>query len=282
MIATPTELTYFAEIFRTKHVSAAAVRLGVRQPTLTQSLASLEKKLGSRLFQRSSRGMTPTRAGEKLYARSRVLLSTWQELEDDFRVSREGLTGRFRIGAHASVAAYCLPRLVENLERLAPRIELELLHDSSKRITEKVIAYEVDLGFVVNPVRRPELTLKKIGEDRVKFFFAGEKNKTPKRLFCDLSLTQVESILAKAGSEFKGWTILQSSSLEVVRTMAAQGLGVGILPERVARAEGGPLKPYRENELPSFADAIYLAYRREVFEDPTAKTLLEAARIVID
>jgi DNA-binding transcriptional LysR family regulator len=282
MTPTSTELTYFAEIFRTKHVSAAAVRLGIRQPTLTQSLANLEKKIGVRLFHRSGRGMVPTRAGEKLYSRARTLLGAWQELESDFRVSREGLAGRFRVGAHPSVASYCLPRMLENLERRAPKIELELVHDSSRKITEKVIGYEVDLAFIVNPARRPELTLKKIGEDRVKFFVANGKSKPPKRLFCDLSLAQVESILGKSGSEFREWTIVQSSSLELVRTLVANGHGVGILPERVARAEGADLKAFREADLPTFADTIYLAYRKEVFEDATSKALLESARISLD
>ncbi len=73
-------LRYFVTIAETRHYGQAAVLLGVTQPPLSQGIQRLEKRLGSRLFDRSARGVRITEAGKALLPRARSVLDAVDEL----------------------------------------------------------------------------------------------------------------------------------------------------------------------------------------------------------
>jgi DNA-binding transcriptional LysR family regulator len=277
MIATPTEIANFIETYQTRHVSKAAIRLGVTQPTLTQSLQKLEEKIGSKLFYRTKQGMVPSKEGNLFYVRAHKLLDEWKEVGNQITDSRNSLSGKFRVGSHQSVGAYVLPHLFQKLSESAPGIEIELVHDFSRKITEQIISYEIEIGFVVNPVRHPDLILKKIGSDRVEFWKKKGLASVPKRLFADANLKQIETLLSKTlQNEFKQWSVVQTSSLEVVRELTASGQGVGVLPARVARLSQTELSIYQKS-LPVFEDEVFIAYRKEVLSSAAGRELIKLA-----
>ncbi len=276
MIPTSNEITHFLELYGTLHLSNSAIRLGVTQPSLTQSLQKLEGKVGAALFIRTKRGLIPTTAGKHFYGRAKTLVEYWEGLSSDINALGEELRGKFRVGCHPAVGAYVLPPLLKKLNESAPEIELQLIHDYSRKITERLVAYEIDMAFVINPVRHPDLVLTKIGEDRVTFWQKRGKNSLPKRLIADP--TTGEALLGKAyAKKFEGWTILQSTSLELIRTLTLDGQGVGILPERVARAESSTLVPF-DPSLPALKDEIFLVYRKSVMSSKAGQLLLKHAR----
>ena len=73
-------LHYFVTVAETRHYGQAAYRLGVTQPPLSQGIQRLEKHLGSRLFDRSARGVRITEAGAALLPRARSVLEACDEL----------------------------------------------------------------------------------------------------------------------------------------------------------------------------------------------------------
>jgi DNA-binding transcriptional LysR family regulator len=167
--------------------------------------------------------------------------------------------------------------LLNQLSEEAPKIGVKLLHDSSRKITELIVSYQVDLAYVVNPPRHPDLVLKKIGDDRVTFWRAKGHAHPPKNLIADSSREQIEDLLGKTFHKyFRGWNVISSTNLELIRTLTSQGLGVGILPERVATAGDHDLTIY-DSRLPSRPDEIFLAYRREVLSSRAGKELLRHA-----
>ncbi len=279
MLATSTEIEYFVEVYQTRHISKAAIRLGVSQPTLTLSLQKLEEKLDTKLFHRTKQGVVPTEQGTLFYRKSHTLLDCWGEVRKGIYRSTTEIFGRFKIGCHPSVGAYVLPMFLNNLHTQAPGIEVELVHDFSRKITEGVVSYHVDIGFVVNPIRHPDLVLKKLGDDRVLFWKWRGNGTLPKRIFADVNLIQMQDILGKTHSkEFQGWSLISTSSLELIRTLTLNGQGIGILPERVAKAEGADLVPYDSN-LPTYDDKIFLTYRKDVLSSKAGRELIRLASI---
>ncbi len=277
MLASATEIEYFIEVYHTRHISKAAMRLGVTQPTLTLSLQRLEDKLGVKLFHRTKQGVVPTEQGALFYKKAHSFVDSWNELHHDLGESIDALQGRFKVGCHQSVGAYTLPRFLDSLQKHAPRIEIELIHDFSRRITEKVVSFEIDLGFVVNPVRHPDLVLRKMGDDRVLFWRARGSGSLPKRIFADTNLAQVQDILGKThAKEFKDWKLINSNSLELIRTLTLARQGIGILPERVAKADGADLIPY-DSKLPIYEDKIFLLYRNDVLSNRAGRELVRLA-----
>ena len=211
------------------------------------------------------------------------MLDHWETLENKFRISREGLQGKFKLGAHQSVASYCLPKLLENLDRLAPAIEIEHSHDFSRLITEKIINHELDLGFVVNPVRHPDLVLKQIGTDEVQFWVSKKVHSVPKRLVCDLNSEQLNKTLkSQKTNHFEGWTLTQTPSLEVARAVTLSGKAVGFFPKRVALLNESALIPYLPKQFTLYKDAIFLAYRKDRLTSAAGKALLQCARVELN
>lgn len=277
MLASANEIEYFIEVYQTRHVSKAAIRLGVTQPTLTLSLQRLEYKLGAKLFHRTKAGVVPTEQGTLFYRKSQGLLESWNDLHKDIGQSLNALQGRFKVGCHQSVGAYTLPLLLANLEKNAPGIEIELVHDFSRKITEGVVSFDIDIGFVVNPVRHPDLVLKKLGDDRVMIWKARRVAQTPKRIFADVNLNQIQDILGKThAKEFRDWKLVNTNSLELIRTLTLSGQGIGILPERVAKADGADLVPF-DPKLPIFEDKIFVAYRKDVLSNRAGRELVRLA-----
>lgn len=277
MLATATEIAYFVEVYQTRHVSKAAIRLGVTQPTLTLSLQKLEEKLGTKLFHRTKQGVVPTDQGALFYRKSHTLLDCWSEVHRGIRSSTTEIIGRFKVGCHQSVGAYALPKFLDHLHQQAPGIEIELVHDFSRKITEGVVSYHIDIGFVVNPTRHPDLVLKKLGDDKVLFWKKRGISHLPRRILADVNLLQMQEILSKTHSkEFRDWSLISTPSLELIRTLTLSGQGIGILPERIAKADGGDLVPFDSN-LPTYEDKIFLAYRKEVLASKAGKELIRLA-----
>lgn len=277
MLATSTEIEYFVEVYQTRHVSKAAIRLGVAQPTLTLSLQKLEDKVGTKLFHRTKQGVVPTEQGTLFYRKSLTLLDCWGEVHKGIQQSTSEIFGRFKVGCHQSVGAYTLPKFLDQLHKQAPGIEIELTHDFSRKITEGVVSYNIDIGFVVNPTRHPDLVLKKLGDDRVLFWKKRGASQLPEKIFADRNLTQMQDILGKTHSkEFKGWKLISTPSLELIRTLTLSGQGIGILPERVAKADGADLVPY-DSSLPTYEDKIFLAYRKDVLSSKAGRELIRLA-----
>lgn len=277
MIATPTELIHFIEIYQIKHISKAALRLGVSQPTLTQSLGRLEDKLGIPLFHRTKQGVVPTAQATRFYHQAKTLLDCWADVEKDVHTSQNEIAGHFTVGCHPSVGAYTLPQLMRRLSEKAPKIEISLTHDMSRKITEGVVSHQIDVGYIVNPARHPDLVLKKIGDDRVTFWKKKGATNLPQTLFADRNREQVEHLLGKTSyKQFRGWKLISTTNLELIRTMTRQGLGVGILPERVASVDGADLVMYDSN-LPHRSDEIFLAYRPELLKSKAGQELVRLA-----
>jgi DNA-binding transcriptional LysR family regulator len=96
----------------------------------------------------------------------------------------------------------------------------------------------------------------------------------PEIIFADRNLSQMQDILGKTHSkDFKDWKLISTPSLELIRTLTLSGQGIGILPERVAKADGADLVPY-DTSLPTYEDKIFLAYRKDVLSSKAGRELI--------
>jgi DNA-binding transcriptional LysR family regulator len=280
MLPSSTDLEYFLEVSRTLNISRASERIGISQPTLTQSIRKLESVVGMPLLIRSRTGVRLTRAGQRIALQTGALLEAWNALQREAHLDENELQGKFRIGLHPSVARYTLPQFFKELHSKAPKIEVELFHDLSRHITDAVIGFRIDLGFVINPVAHPDLVLKQIYEDTVSVFEA-EKGRYADVLFGDPDLIQTQWILKKLrGSGLKFSKFVPAPNLEVVHRLVASGAGFGILPSLVARCESGKVLKPVDRKLPQFKDQLFLAYRKEVMSSKAAKALIEIGKSI--
>ncbi|HYC46968.1 MAG TPA: LysR family transcriptional regulator [Burkholderiales bacterium] len=139
------QLKLFVMIAEEGQIGLAAVRAGMTQPALTKSVNSLERALGSRLFQRTRNGVQLTQAGALLLARARGIVCSADEAKRELEELATGAIGRLRVGAGPSMAEYLLPQVIGELLPTYPRIELKVTSALNDVLFESLRAGDVDI-----------------------------------------------------------------------------------------------------------------------------------------
>src|SRR5207237_10584758 len=115
------QLATFCAVVERRSFSQAAEKLGVTQPAVSLQIRSLEKRLGTQLFDRSGRRVEPTEAGNRLYRNAQRLLALEEQLLADLGNEAEGeLAGRPEIGASTGPGGTVLPVLLAGVQQLHP------------------------------------------------------------------------------------------------------------------------------------------------------------------
>lgn len=274
MLPSPSELTYFIEVAATGNISRAAERLGISQPSLSLAVKRLEESLGVELLIRGKSGVNLTRAGEQFVNKARALLDTWEKLRTDTVRSTSELAGSYSVGCHPSVALYTLPYTLTSMFAEHPNLDIKLMHGLSRQITDAVIGFKIDFGLVVNPTEHPDLVIKTLANDVVTIWMPPAPTKQQMNtLIYDPDLLQCQHIirqLKRKGIVFE--RTVTSGNLEVICSLVASGLGVGILPGRVAtRIQTHQLKPI-PGKPPRYSDRVAFIYRVDAGHSVAAKT----------
>lgn len=271
------DLTYFVEIAQVKNISRAAERLGIRQPSLTAAVQRLERRFECDLLIRSKTGVELTRSGQVFVSKAKGFLAEWDRVEAEVKNHGEAPAGIFTLGCHISLAMRWLPQLVPPLLARWPKLELQLVHDLSRKVNDLVANRELDFGLVVNPLRHPDLVVRELTKDV--FTFWGRGNKWSDTVLFDPDLLQAQTLIQRAekrGIRFR--RKVTSSSLELLGRLAAEGAGTAVLPTHLAEAMR-PKLSLAPGDPPQFLDSVCLVYRADAQRSVGARALIDALKI---
>jgi len=267
-------LRYFQTVARCGSLSAAARVLQISQPGLTAVIKQLEESFGTRLLVRLRTGVSLTSTGEELLRFANDSLTRLEEVEHRIKGLESDEVGSFVIGCHESLGAYFLPQFMTRFLEANPRIQLSLSNAPSRIVLESTVERAVHFGLVVNPEPHPDLVQMKLFRDAVDLFVLADGAPGP----CDLEaaterlrkgpllfagrVLQSQQIIEKlAAMNALPSRLLPCGDLELVKSFALAGLGVAVLPRRVARyCQEGQLRRLHP-ELPFMADEIHLIFR---------------------
>lgn len=149
------QVRYFLALSQELHFQRAAGRSNVSQPTLSQQIKKLEEELGVRLFERSSRRVRLTPAGERFLPHA---LSAWDSLQSAASQLKEQsgrVAGRLRVGAIPSLGPYLLPDLLIRLRKEAPLLSLEVHEETTANVVRHLKEGSLDLGLLSLPIDDP-------------------------------------------------------------------------------------------------------------------------------
>ena len=156
-------MTTFIRVVDTGSFSAAARQTNVGQPAVSKLIAQLEYRLGVRLITRTTRGLSPTEAGQRFYERALRALEEADEAELAARGAGRGLTGRLRISAATTFARlHVVPRLPEFLAA-HPELDLEVIMDD--RVID-MVEEGVDVSLRMGALPDSAATARKIAAGR--------------------------------------------------------------------------------------------------------------------
>lgn len=157
----------FVAVAEELHFGRAAARLHMAQPPLSQQIKLLERDLGAVLFERSTRSVRLTSAGEALLGPAREVLAAAGTARWSVRAAAKGEVGRVSIGFAGASAYDALPRLAQAVNSALPGIELILRSQTySGEALSQIASGDLDLGFVAVK-ERPDISMRVVSREEL-------------------------------------------------------------------------------------------------------------------
>jgi DNA-binding transcriptional LysR family regulator len=160
------ELRYFGALAVELHFGRAAERLHISQPPLSQTIANLERKLGTKLLDRTSRQVRLTSAGAVLRDRALRVLS---EVDAAVAATREAALAEattLRLAVSAPVRETLVVQIADGLARRFPLLVLSVTEVAASELVEHVLHGEADIGLAVSPAERNGLLMRQLRRER--------------------------------------------------------------------------------------------------------------------
>lgn len=160
-------LETFCRVASLKSFSKAAEDLFLTQPTVSGHILSLEQSLSLRLFDRTSREVHPTKAGEIFLKHASKILSCRKDLFNALSEFSEGIRGELFLGASTIPGEYLLPALFRDFKEDHPRFLLSLKIADTKEIIQDVLQDDVEFGIIGAKLDHPSLHFEKYEMDEI-------------------------------------------------------------------------------------------------------------------
>jgi len=158
---------YVKTIAECGSITAAAKKLFVSQPSLSQMLRQLEQDTGLPIFDRSTSPMRLTYAGEKyLYAAERILAAN-AELDSQLREIRQEHAGRLRLGISVTRAMQVMPLVMPVFQQQYPNVTLQLTESGSANLEELLRGGSIDLAFAALESTSPSLAYELLEKETI-------------------------------------------------------------------------------------------------------------------
>lgn len=130
------DMRAFFAIVEEGNISHAAIRLGIAQPALSRQMKHLEENLRVKLFERGSRRIRLTEAGQVLYNRVESILGMVDGTVREIKEIGSGTKGTIRIGTITTSGAMILPDLIAEFRKIYPDVTFEIWEAEGARIIE--------------------------------------------------------------------------------------------------------------------------------------------------
>ena len=283
------QLRYFDALARHGHFGRAAEACSISQPALSMQIKEMEEALGGMLLERSARQVALTRFGEELVERVRDILRSVEELGDFARAAHARFVGRLHIGMIPTVAPYLLPKVIGNLSRTYPELDIQVREALTPRLIQELAEGRLDTAILALPVSEPSLTEVALFSENFLLVRPREDERTP--VPSSEMLREMRLLLLEEGHCFRDQALsfckkqssapremLDANSLSTLVQMASAGIGVTLIPEMAVAVEtrSASVSVARfKNPQPS--RTIGMVWRKT---SPLARQLLQISEVV--
>jgi DNA-binding transcriptional LysR family regulator len=233
------ELAAFIDVAEAGGFSAAARRNGEAQPGISKAVASLEKRLGVALFNRSTRTVTLTDQGQDYYDRTKQLVEGLDDADNELTSSSSKISGSIRISAPSTFGRLHVVPLVPELLAIHPELRIDLILSDALR---DMLADRVDLAIRVGRVDQLDVVVRRIAVTplvcvgSLRYFDRFGRPQTP------ADLLDHNCLVYDAMSEAADWPFigpdgpfsvrvrgnLSSNNIEAIRGGVLSGVGIGL------------------------------------------------------
>jgi DNA-binding transcriptional LysR family regulator len=255
------DIALFIEVVNTRSFTKAAARLDMPASTLSRRLSALEREIGLRLLNRTTRRVDVTEAGAAYYARCAPLVEEARVAHEQLAETVSIAKGTLRLSCSADFATLYLAPLLVEFTQLHPQVNVEL--DLSPRLAD-LAAENLDAALRIGPLRDSSLVARPIAQLQLglyaapSYFAAAAAPREPE------DLRQHVCIRMRADERGSTWRLAPrsaaapararavvvtgrfvASSVSMIRELTVLGAGIGVIDESMAAADvaGGRLLP---------------------------------------
>jgi DNA-binding transcriptional LysR family regulator len=237
-------LRIFILVCETQSVTKTAKSLHLSQPAVSQAIRELEDYYHVPLFDRISRKLIISTAGERLFPEAIQILARFDQLETTMMDWES--SGEIRIGSSVTIGAELMPNLVFRLQNKFPDLKIYIQINSSDAIEEALLRNQIDLALLEGTIHSDRLHHINFLEDELGVFCSENH---PLSLKVEVSLEEIrnEKLLlrdAKSGTrqlvnrmlnleELGIQPYWESTSTHALIHATQKGLGITILPKQM-------------------------------------------------
>ncbi|MFC9266214.1 LysR family transcriptional regulator [Streptomyces zhihengii] len=258
----------------------------VVQSALSHQIARLEKELGARLFERTSRRVRLTPAGAAFLPAARQCLDAAERAAAEVAAAVGEVRGRLAVGLIPTVAAVDVPAVLKDFQQRHPKARISLSVGASDELVEQVRQGEIEVAFLGIPVTaRPRgVMARKLAQERLVAVvapdhpLAGEASVDLRRLssevFVDLpakTAGRAQSDLAFTAAGLTREVAFEVTNADYLARLVGAGLGVALLPPAYVAGLAG-MATIEVTDAPARAE--YVIWGRES-RTPAAAAFLE-------
>src|SRR4051794_40081007 len=226
----------------------AAQKLNTTQPAISQRIAQLEREVGVKLLQRDRRMVLPTPSGRQLMVYAEKLIGMRSEMLAAVG-DRSAMRGVLRLGVAETIVHTWLPQLIKGVNRAYPSRSLEIEVDITSNLRTRLLAQEIELGFLLGPLTAPTVRNRLLFDYCVGFLAspslglgAGPLAVHDLAKFPSITFPRESRRSALARSlltrpDLPPMRLHASASLATVIHMAIEGLGIAVIPTAIVENE---------------------------------------------
>ncbi|KIL52941.1 LysR family transcriptional regulator [Jeotgalibacillus campisalis] len=250
------QLSYFIEVAKHKSFTKASRTLHVTQPTLSKMVKGLEQELEVTLIDRSAKQIKLTDAGEIVLTQAQKVVNGLDDLSASLYDVMNLKKGKIKIGLPPVISTLFFPTIIAEFQKEYPDVMVMLAEDGAKKVEQKVLDGEVDLGFVLLPVNEELFDVVPFVQQEIKLL-VHESHPLADRQVVDLNELK-EDMFLLLSKEFtlnsrtievcisEGFTpkiAYESSQWDFIVGMVEKNLGVTLMPKLICdRVKNGPFK----------------------------------------
>ena len=237
------QLRYFIVIAEEKQISAAAKKLYMSQPPLSQQLKNMEASLGEQLFERSGKFLELTEAGKTLYKYALQITQMMEEAKNEVADVGGGVDGRLAVGIN-TFSLGNLNEVFHQYRSMYPKIKYKIQQNESSLLCYLLKQREIEMAIVRLPLEIDEFTLQHLHSDpfyvitsKEKKLFTGDATLEEVSRY-PLVLPSIEGLgvyysihEAFSKAKIQPEIIAEFSDLKLMMELVSTDFGVSIVPE---------------------------------------------------
>ena len=243
------QIRYFIAAADAGQVSKAAKNLNVSQSVVTTAIKQLEEMVGATLFDRHQSGISLNYEGNRFLDHARHIIQSVDEAIRIPKRAKEDVSGDINLAVTYTVAGYFIPKILTRFTRLFPNITVNMTETDRTNIEEGLVTggFDVSVMLTSNIINHEDISHAPLLRSRRRLWVNANHEFLKKQTVTLQEISEEPYIMLTvdeaSNTAQRYWnktpynpnTIFRTSSVEAVRSMVANGMGISILSDMVYR-----------------------------------------------